>query len=85
MKIRNKEAERIKSECTPKELGEAMQALDLESMDPENRAIAIRERIVEVMIATTTDPRERRKELFQKAAWTYGQRRRAHRKSNIII
>ena len=85
MKIRNKEAERINSTCTPKELGEAMQALDLESMDPDNRAVAIRERLVEVMMATTTDPKERRKELFQKAAWTYGQRRRAHSKSKIIV
>ena len=84
MKIKNKEAERIHSTCTPKELGEAMQSLDLESMDPENRSIAIRERLVEVMMATTTDPRERGKENFQKAAFTYGQRRRAKRKSLII-
>ena len=84
MKIRNKEAERINSTCTPKELGEAMQSLDLQGMDPENRAIAIRERLIEVMMATTTDPQERRKENFQKAAFTYGQRRRAKRKSLII-
>tara|TARA_B100001094_G_scaffold39739_1_gene34333 strand:+ start:4434 stop:4691 length:258 start_codon:yes stop_codon:yes gene_type:complete len=85
MKIKNTEAERINSECTQVVLGEALQALDLSSIPPEKRRDAIRERLNEVMLATTTSPFERNKELFQKAAHTYGQTRRHKARSSIII
>ena len=85
MKIINKEADRIQSECTPEELGRALQGLDLESIPPHKKWEAIRDRLNEVMLATTTDPKERSKELFQKAATTYGSLRRNARKTNLII
>ena len=85
MKIKNTEAERINSECTAKELGEALQSLDFEAIPADKRMDAIRERLSEVMLATTTKPQERNKELFQKAAHTYGQNRRRKARSSIII
>ena len=62
MKVINKEEERIKSKCSEKELGEALSALDLNSIPPEHRHMAIRSRLAEVMMATTSDPKERGKD-----------------------
>ena len=85
MKDVNKQKDRIQTTCTPQELGRAISAIDLSSIPPENRKAAITERMMEVMLATTEDVDERRKEHFQQAASTYGQIRRRRARSSIII
>lgn len=85
MNVKNKERDRVKTVCTPQELGDAIASLDLASIPPEHRRAAIAERVVEVMIATTDSPDERRKETFQKAITAYGQLHRARQRNKIII
>tara|TARA_Y100001954_G_C15289375_1_gene350580 strand:- start:189 stop:446 length:258 start_codon:yes stop_codon:yes gene_type:complete len=85
MKVTNKEDERIKSKCSEKELGEALSAMDLASIPPEHRHMAIRARLAEVMMATTTDPKERGKDVFRQAVDVYTQLQRRRHKSRIII
>lgn len=85
MKVVNKEEERIRSKCSPDELGKAISALDLDSIPPEHRHMAIRSRLAEVMMATTTDPKERNKDVFRKAVDVYTQLQRRRHKSDLII
>lgn len=67
MTVYNREAEHVQSTCTPEELSEALQALHLDQIPPENRRNAIIERLNMVMLQTTTDPKERAKGAFQTA------------------
>ncbi len=85
MKVINKEEERIKSKCSEKELGEALSALDLNSIPPEHRHMAIRSRLAEVMMATTSDPKERGKDVFRRAVEVYTELQRRKNKSRIIV
>ena len=85
MKVINKEDQRINSKCSQKELGEALGALDLESIPAEPRHMAIRARLAEVMLATTTDPKERDKDAFRKAVNVYLELQRRKRKTSIIV
>lgn len=70
MTVYNREKERVQTVCTPKELAEAIGALNLASIPPQNRHKALIERLNQVMLATTTDPRERNKEAFRLAETT---------------
>ena len=85
MKVINKEDQRINSKCSQKELGEALSALDLESIPAEHRHMAIRARLAEVMLATTTDPKERDKDAFRNAVNVYLELQRRKRKTSIIV
>ena len=75
MMIRNREAERVQSKATPKDLVDAMAALDLQSIPPHLRPLAIQEQLAKVMLHSTTDPVQRAKPAFQAAASEYMRRK----------
>ena len=85
MKVINKEDERINSKCSPHELGKALSGLDLQSIPLEHRHMAIRARLAEVMMATTTDPKERGKDVFRKAVDVYTQLQRRVHKPDFFV
>lgn len=68
MTVYNREAEHVQSTCTPEELAQAISALHLDQIPPQNREAALIERINQVMLQTTTDPKERAKGAYQTAA-----------------
>ena len=49
----------IPSDITPVELGKAMAELDLSSVPPEKRHLAVMDHLVHIMIGTITDPNKR--------------------------
>lgn len=69
--IIDREGDRIQSTATAKDLVQAVTALNLSSLPPENRLAAVMERLGTVMLATTTDPRERDKPAFRQAEAAY--------------
>lgn len=87
MTVKNRERDRINTECSPQELGDAIASLDLPSIPPHKRMAAISERITEVMLNTTRNPDEKSKPAFQKAdkAYSEHQRNKARSKSSLII
>ena len=87
MTVRNKELDRINTECSPQELGEAIASLDLPSIPPHKRMAAISERITEVMLNTTRNPSEKLKPAYKEADKAYKghQRDKARANSSIII
>lgn len=85
MTVRNRQAEAIRSKCSPEELAQALQSLDLSKIDPDKRHMAIRHRIAEVMLATTTDPAERAKDSFQDAVKTWASVTHSRRQNRIIL
>jgi len=87
MTVKNKELDRINTECSPQELGEAIASLDLPAIPPHKRMAAISERITQVMLNTTRNPDEKSKPAFKEAdkAYTAHQRDKARAKSSLII
>lgn len=69
--IVNHAAERVKSKATERDIRAALDALDLDAIPPEKRARAVTAALTRVMLATTTDPRERAKDAFVSARETY--------------
>lgn len=85
MNIHNREREAIKTTCSPRELSEAFQGMDLSAVPPEHRMAAIRHRMAEVMLATTTSPAERAKPAFTEALKTWTEVTRQRRAAAPII
>lgn len=61
----------LRSTCTLDELASAINGLHLESIPPQNRWRALKERIAKVILTTTTDPAERAKPTFQNLQKAY--------------